>query len=132
MQNAYKPASIYIITGPASSGKTFLAQTILMGLHQSTNNDSQYISHANFEDDRNTAHITINDNPAGSYMLIDKLHAHQITYKNNAKALVKLINQHKPESLVFAGQDPDGQLVNKLMKQLDLKRFKPRIISIKK
>lgn len=126
----YHPDIIYIITGPSNSGKTFLTQAILNGLLDSAQPDQHYINHAYLEDNQNTAHITINDDPANPYLIIDKLHAHQISFGHNRDDLAELIMQHRPKILIFNGQDPDGNLVEQLLNNLALKDFRPRIITI--
>lgn len=126
----YQPEVVYIITGPSNSGKTFLAKTILTGLLYGVQPSDKFINRVNLEDDRNTAHITINDDPTCAYMMIDKLNAHQITFKQNRDDLVELIMAHRPKYLILNGQDPDGQLVNQLLNNIGLKEFNTRVVKI--
>lgn len=127
----YQPDVVYIITGPSNSGKTFLTHAILDGLLHNVQPADKYIAHANLEDNQNTAHITINDDPTSSYIVIDKLHAHQISFGHNRDDLVELIMAHRPKILILNGQDPDDQLVNLLLNYLNLKEFNHRVIKIK-
>lgn len=130
---SYQPTASYIITGPTNCGKTYLAHAILKGLIPDasiSSNFSKYVTHGTLEDDRNTAHLTIDATPGQSYLLVDKIHAHQLQYKDNLQQLKKLIEDNQPTVLIIDGQDPDGQLEKLLLNDLGLAKLKTKTIHL--
>lgn len=130
---SYQPTASYIITGSTNTGKTYLAHAILRGLvpgTSSSSNFSKYITHATLEDDRNTAHLTLDTTPGQSYLLVDKIHAHQLQYQDNLAQLKKLIDDNQPTFLIIDGQDPDGQLEKLLLNDLGLAKLKTKVIHL--